>query len=128
MKTGPIFTEPHQRWYEPDHALLGSKDYFQHAWGPIYALQRRALELITRIPAGSLRHFANEDVTVGAWMLALNMGHLHDQRLCSPHCSAASVAVYDIPRSAGLSDPQAQLPVLARDPCCTDVDGSSCGA
>jgi len=128
MKTGPIFTSPDQRWYEPDHALLGSKEYFRHAWGPIYALQRRAVEAVTQIPAGSLRHFANEDVTVGAWMLALAMAHHHDPRLCSAHCSATSVAVYDIPRSAGLLDPQAQLPVLASDPCCTDADGSSCGS
>lgn len=75
MKTGEIFTDPRQRWFEPDHFILGSRSYFLHAWGPAYALSSRTVATIASLPRGALRHFANEDVTVGAWMLALDALH-----------------------------------------------------
>lgn len=34
------------------------------------------------------------DVTVGSWMLAFNVTHFDDRRLCEPACSATSIAVY----------------------------------
>ncbi|MQM06312.1 hypothetical protein Taro_039138 [Colocasia esculenta] len=37
MKKGPVFTDPKLKWYEPLSNLLG-KEYFLHAYGPIYAL------------------------------------------------------------------------------------------
>ncbi|KAK6934158.1 Glycosyl transferase, family 31 [Dillenia turbinata] len=37
MKKGPVFTDPNLKWYEPLGKLLG-KEYFLHAYGPIYAL------------------------------------------------------------------------------------------
>ncbi|KAI5420279.1 hypothetical protein KIW84_044170 [Lathyrus oleraceus] len=37
MKKGPVFTDPKLKWYEPLSHLLG-KEYFFHAYGPIYAL------------------------------------------------------------------------------------------
>ncbi|KAF8024159.1 hypothetical protein BT93_F1374 [Corymbia citriodora subsp. variegata] len=37
MKKGPVFTDPKLKWYEPLGYLLG-KEYFFHAYGPIYAL------------------------------------------------------------------------------------------
>ncbi|XP_048235484.1 probable beta-1,3-galactosyltransferase 14 isoform X2 [Ricinus communis] len=37
MKKGPVFTDPKLKWYEPLSYLLG-KEYFLHAYGPIYAL------------------------------------------------------------------------------------------
>ncbi|KAL5989630.1 hypothetical protein ACLOJK_010523 [Asimina triloba] len=37
MKKGPVFTDPKLKWYEPHSHLLG-KEYFLHAYGPIYAL------------------------------------------------------------------------------------------
>ncbi|KAK6946641.1 Glycosyl transferase, family 31 [Dillenia turbinata] len=37
MKNGPVFTDPNLKWYEPLGRLLG-KEYFLHAYGPIYAL------------------------------------------------------------------------------------------
>lgn len=33
------------------------------------------------------------DVTVGSWMLAFNVTHFDDRRLCEPACSATSIAV-----------------------------------
>ncbi|PHT43846.1 putative beta-1,3-galactosyltransferase 13 [Capsicum baccatum] len=37
MKKGPVFTDPKLKWYEPLGYMLG-KEYFLHAYGPIYAL------------------------------------------------------------------------------------------
>ncbi|XP_078170244.1 putative beta-1,3-galactosyltransferase 13 isoform X2 [Carex rostrata] len=37
MKKGPVFTDPKLKWYEPLSPLLG-REYFLHAYGPIYAL------------------------------------------------------------------------------------------
>ncbi|MFS7984335.1 putative glycosyl transferase, family 31 [Helianthus anomalus] len=37
MKKGPVFTDPKLKWHEPLGYMLG-KEYFLHAYGPIYAL------------------------------------------------------------------------------------------
>eukprot|EP01025_Chloroclados_australasicus_P023180 TRINITY_DN23582_c0_g1_i6.p2 TRINITY_DN23582_c0_g1~~TRINITY_DN23582_c0_g1_i6.p2 ORF type:complete len:147 (-),score=11.52 TRINITY_DN23582_c0_g1_i6:512-952(-) len=97
------------------------KDYFTHAWGSIYVLSNKASKLIVSVPEESLRHFSNEDVTLGSWMMALNVTHYDDRRLCSPHCSENSLAVYDIPKCAGLCDAGVELFELHQQPSCTDV-------
>ena len=53
-------TSPEWRWYEPQHAVLGGKDYFTHAWGSIYVLSGKAASTIAQLPANSMRYFANE--------------------------------------------------------------------
>lgn len=58
------------------------------------------------------------DVTVGGWMLAMNVTHLDDRRLCERECGDATLAVYDIPECAGLCDAPQKLPELHRDPKC----------
>lgn len=59
MKTGQIMTSPEWRWFEPQHAVLGSKDYFTHAWGSIYVLSGSAASSIAQMTS-KLRYFANE--------------------------------------------------------------------
>ncbi|KAF5780847.1 putative glycosyl transferase, family 31 [Helianthus annuus] len=49
----------------------------------------------------SFRMFSNEDVTVGAWMLAMNVTHENNRQLCQPECTATSIAVWDIPKCSG---------------------------
>ena len=128
MKTGPIYTEPNYRWYEPQHAVLGSTSYFTHCWGSVYVLSGRAADAISAIPPAQLRFFANEDVTVGAWMLALDMVHYDDRRLCDTGCSETSIAVYDMPQCTGLCEPAARLKELHASPAChtaaTQDDGT----
>jgi hypothetical protein len=53
-------TNPKMRWYEPQHALLGSKSYFAHTWGSAYVLSGAAADLIARLPPERLRYFSNE--------------------------------------------------------------------
>lgn len=50
----------------------------------------------------SFRMFSNEDVTIGAWMLAMNVNHEHNHALCEPDCTPSSIAVWDIPTCSGL--------------------------
>jgi len=45
--------------------------------------------------------FSNEDVTIGAWMLAMNVNHEDNRALCSPECTPSSIAVWDIPKCSG---------------------------
>lgn len=52
-------TSPEWRWYEPQHAVLGSREYFTHAWGSIYVLSGTAATAIAEMPS-RLRYFANE--------------------------------------------------------------------
>ena len=55
-------------------------------------------------------------------MLAMNVTHLDDRRLCDKVCGPATLAVYDIPRCAGLCDAPRSLPILhASSECHTPV-------
>ncbi|EFN52007.1 hypothetical protein CHLNCDRAFT_10529, partial [Chlorella variabilis] len=101
MKTGQIIKSPRYRWYEPQHAVLGGASYFTHAWGSVYVLSGRVALDLAAMRDGSLRHFANEDVTIGSWLLAFNATHYDDRRLCETNCTASSLAVYDMPVCAG---------------------------
>ncbi|PWA80190.1 ATPase, AAA-type, core [Artemisia annua] len=137
MKKGPVFTDPNLKWYEPLGYMLG-KEYFLHAYGPIYALSAdvvaslvalrndrqvtsqlgiivtmfRPLSFLKRFeiyPVILFRMFSNEDVTIGAWMLAMNVNHEDDRQLCQPECTAKSVAVWDIPKCSGLCHPEKKM-------------------
>lgn len=50
----------------------------------------------------SFRMFSNEDVTIGSWMLAMNVNHEDSKLLCQAECSASSIAVWDIPKCSGM--------------------------
>ncbi|KAM1808286.1 hypothetical protein ACFX11_031188 [Malus domestica] len=123
MKKGPVFTDPKLKWYEPLSYLLGS-EYFLHAYGPIYALSadvvaslvalRNTRQVLTHQPnfaylVDIFRMFSNEDVTIGAWMLAMNVNHENNKALCSQECTPSSIAVWDIPKCSGLCNPEAKL-------------------
>ncbi|KAL8223708.1 hypothetical protein R6Q57_019183 [Mikania cordata] len=123
MKKGPVFTDPKLKWYEPLGYMLG-KEYFLHAYGPIYALSadvvaslvalrndRRVFAhlMVYDIVSPSFRMFSNEDVTIGAWMLAMNVNHEDNRQLCQSECTATSIAVWDIPKCSGLCNPEKKM-------------------
>lgn len=108
MKKGPVFTNPKLKWYEPMSYLLGS-EYFLHAYGPIYALSAKVVSSLVVLRNDSFRMFSNEDVTIGAWMLAMNVNHENTLELCSRECTSTSIAVWDIPRCSGLCNPETRL-------------------
>ncbi|XP_010535043.1 PREDICTED: probable beta-1,3-galactosyltransferase 14 [Tarenaya hassleriana] len=108
LKKGPVFTDPKLKWYEPLSNLLW-KEYFLHAYGPIYALSADVVASLVALRNNSFRMFSNEDVTIGAWMLAMNVNHENHRTLCEPECSPTSVAVWDIPKCSGLCNPEKKM-------------------
>lgn len=118
MKKGPVFTDPKLKWYEPLSHLLG-KEYFLHAYGPIYALSAEVVASLVALRNDSFRMFSNEDVTIGAWMLAMNVNHENSKTLCEPECTPTSVAVWDIPKCSGLCNPEKKLLELHQKESCS---------
>ncbi|XP_010925702.1 probable beta-1,3-galactosyltransferase 14 isoform X1 [Elaeis guineensis] len=118
MKKGPVFTDPSLKWYEPLSYLLG-KEYFLHAYGPIYALSADVVASLVTLRNNSFRMFSNEDVTIGAWMLAMNVNHENNYELCAPDCTASSVAVWDIPKCSGLCNPEVKMLELHKREICS---------
>ncbi|XWS27324.1 hypothetical protein CRYUN_Cryun26dG0105300 [Craigia yunnanensis] len=86
--------------YESLSYLLG-KEYFLHAYGPIYALSADVVASLVTLRCNSFRMFSNEDVTIGAWILAMNVNHEDNRALCEPDCTPSFVAVWDIPKCSG---------------------------
>lgn len=43
----------------------------------------------------------NEDVTVGSWMLALDVVHEHTLDLCAAKCTKTHIAIFDLPECSG---------------------------
>ncbi|EOA30944.1 hypothetical protein CARUB_v10014091mg [Capsella rubella] len=108
LKKGPVFTDPKLKWYEPLADLLGN-EYFLHAYGPIYALSADVVTSLVALKKNNFRMFSNEDVTIGAWMLAMNVKHENLHTLCEPECSPHSIAVWDIPKCSGLCNPEKRM-------------------
>ncbi|KAG2609515.1 probable beta-1,3-galactosyltransferase 14 [Panicum virgatum] len=118
MKKGPVFTDPKLKWYEPQSFLLGS-EYFLHAYGPIYALSADVVASLVALRNNSFRMFSNEDVTIGSWMLAMNVNHENTHALCEPDCTESSIAVWDIPKCSGLCHPEVKMLELHQRKECT---------
>lgn len=118
MKKGPVFTDPKLKWYEPLSHLLGN-EYFFHAYGPIYILSADVVASLVALKNNSFRMFSNEDVTIGAWMLAMNVNHENEKALCEPDCTPTSIAVWDIPKCSGLCNPEKKLLELHNKESCT---------
>lgn len=54
--------------------------------------------------------FSNEDVTIGSWMLAMNVNHEDSKLLCQAECTPSSIAVWDIPKCSGIYILALELP------------------
>ncbi|CAL9195835.1 unnamed protein product [Musa hybrid cultivar] len=124
MKKGPVFTDPNLKWYEPLAYLLG-KEYFLHAYGPIYALSADVVSSLVALRNDSFRMFSNEDVTIGSWMLAMNVNHENIHALCEPDCTSSSIAVWDIPKCSGLCNPEVKMLELHKREICFGGSTSS---
>ncbi|XP_073156053.1 probable beta-1,3-galactosyltransferase 14 [Henckelia pumila] len=118
MKKGPVFTDPKLKWYEPLSRLLGT-EYFLHAYGPIYALSADVVSSLVALRNNSFRMFSNEDVTIGSWMLAMNVHHEDNKKLCQAECTPSSIAVWDIPKCSGLCEPEKKMLELHRKDICS---------
>ena len=63
MKHGHVHHDPANKWFEPEHVLLG-QEYHLNAYGSIYIIAGHVLDGIVVPNAGSLRRLANEGVRV----------------------------------------------------------------
>lgn len=111
MKKGPVVTNPKMKWYEKSADLIGN-EYFLHAYGPIYVLSAEVVASLAVAKNNSLRMFNNEDVTIGSWMLAMNVHHEDNRAICDPRCTPTSIAVWDIPKCSGLCNPTTKMKAL----------------
>lgn len=83
MKSGPILAQKGVRYHEPEHWKLGGEGnkYFRHATGQLYAISRD-LAVYIAINQHMLHRYANEDVSLGSWLIGLDVSHIDDKRLC----------------------------------------------
>lgn len=93
MKSGPVLSRKGVRYHEPEYWKFGDK-YFRHATGQIYAISK---DLATYISTNQhvLHKYTNEDVSLGAWFIGLDVQHIDDRRLCCgtpPDCERKAQA------------------------------------
>ncbi|KAJ4752892.1 Hexosyltransferase [Rhynchospora pubera] len=83
MKSGPVLSNKNVKYHEPEYWKFGEdgNKYFRHASGQIYAISR---DLATYISINQLilHKYANEDVSLGAWFIGLEVEHIDERNMC----------------------------------------------
>ncbi|KAK4426764.1 Beta-1,3-galactosyltransferase 7 [Sesamum alatum] len=90
MKSGPVLYQMNVKYHEPEYWKFGEEGnkYFRHATGQIYAISKDLAKYIS-INQHILHKYANEDVTLGAWFIGLEVSHIDDRNMCCgtpPEC------------------------------------------
>ncbi|PAN46345.1 hypothetical protein GQ55_9G174100 [Panicum hallii var. hallii] len=83
MKSGPVLAQKGVRYHEPEYWKFGEwgNKYFRHATGQLYAISKDLASYIA-LNQHVLHKYANEDVSLGAWFIGLDVEHVDDRRLC----------------------------------------------
>ncbi|KAI3761114.1 hypothetical protein L1987_51522 [Smallanthus sonchifolius] len=83
MKSGPVLSQKGVRYHEPEYWKFGEEGnkYFRHATGQIYAISKDLASYIS-INSGILHRYANEDVSLGSWLIGLDVQHIDDRSMC----------------------------------------------
>ncbi|KAJ1286475.1 hypothetical protein BS78_03G354800 [Paspalum vaginatum] len=83
MKSGPVLSQKGAKYHEPEYWKFGDEGnkYFRHATGQIYAISKDLAAYIS-INQPILHRFANEDVSLGAWLIGLEVEHVDDRSMC----------------------------------------------
>ncbi|KAB2029669.1 hypothetical protein ERO13_D05G173700v2 [Gossypium hirsutum] len=83
MKSGPVLARKGVKYHEPEYWKFGEvgNKYFRHATGQLYAISKDLATYIF-INQNVLHKYANEDVSLGAWFIGLDVEHVDDRRLC----------------------------------------------
>ncbi|KAJ0086868.1 hypothetical protein Patl1_06968 [Pistacia atlantica] len=83
MKSGPVLSQEGVKYHEPEYWKFGEEGnkYFRHATGQIYAISKDLAAYIS-INSPILHRYANEDVSLGAWFLGLEVEHVDDRSMC----------------------------------------------
>lgn len=104
MKSGEVIQEESSNWYEPEHWRFGEPvdqdmQYPRHANGEFYAFSRQIARYLVRNRA-VMHHYANEDTTVGTWMLGLQVQYQDEGHFC---CNPKSCLKGEMQRSLCLA-------------------------
>ncbi|XP_010910268.1 probable beta-1,3-galactosyltransferase 8 [Elaeis guineensis] len=83
MKSGPVLSQKGVKYHEPEFWKFGEEKnkYFRHATGQIYAISKDLAAYIS-INAPILHRYANEDVSLGSWLIGLEVEHIDDRMMC----------------------------------------------
>ncbi|CAH9122493.1 unnamed protein product [Cuscuta epithymum] len=83
MKSGPVLSRKGVKYHEPEFWKFGEEGnkYFRHATGQIYAISKDLAAYIS-INSGILHRYANEDVSLGAWLIGLEVEHVDERSMC----------------------------------------------
>ncbi|XP_068488660.1 beta-1,3-galactosyltransferase 7-like isoform X2 [Phaseolus vulgaris] len=83
MKSGPVLSRKDVKYHEPEFWKFGEEGnkYFRHATGQIYAISKDLATYIS-INQPILHKYANEDVSLGAWFIGLEVEHIDDRSMC----------------------------------------------
>ncbi|XP_055821644.1 hydroxyproline O-galactosyltransferase HPGT1-like [Solanum dulcamara] len=91
MKSGEVFAQPEQKWYEPEWWKFGDgKSYFRHASGEIFAISKALAQFIS-INRSILRTYAHDDVSAGSWFIGLDVKHVDEGKFCCSSWSSGFV-------------------------------------
>ncbi|RWR92850.1 beta-1,3-galactosyltransferase 7 [Cinnamomum micranthum f. kanehirae] len=71
------------KYHEPEYWKFGEEGnkYFRHATGQIYAISKDLATYIS-INQPILHKYANEDVSLGAWFIGLEVEHIDERSMC----------------------------------------------
>ncbi|GJM98634.1 hypothetical protein PR202_ga15663 [Eleusine coracana subsp. coracana] len=115
MKSGPVLSDKNAKYHEPEFWKFGEdgNKYFRHATGQIYAISKDLATYIS-INQPILHKYANEDVSLGAWFIGLDVEHIDDRDMCcgTPPALSPGERLHEI--DAVLHDPDVvvvELPV-----------------
>ncbi|CAM8937258.1 unnamed protein product [Rhodiola kirilowii] len=83
MKSGPVLSRKGVRYHEPEYWKFGEEGnkYFRHATGQLYAISNDIANYISQ-NQHVLHKYVNEDVSLGAWLIGLDVEHIDERRLC----------------------------------------------
>ncbi|XLU93253.1 hypothetical protein S245_007605 [Arachis hypogaea] len=83
MKSGPVLYQKGIKYHEAEHWKFGEEGnkYFRHATGQIYAISKDLATYIS-INWPILHRYANEDVSLGSWLLGLEVEHIDERSMC----------------------------------------------
>ncbi|KAF8025129.1 hypothetical protein BT93_F2086 [Corymbia citriodora subsp. variegata] len=96
MKSGPVLSLKGDKYHEPEYWKFGEEGnkYFRHATGQLYAVSKDLASYISTNSA-ILHRYANEDVSVGAWFIGLEVEHVDERSMCCgtpPDCAMKAEA------------------------------------
>ncbi|KAK4768518.1 hypothetical protein SAY87_003659 [Trapa incisa] len=96
MKSGPVLYQKGVKYHEPEHWKFGEEgnNYFRHASGQLYAISKDLAAFIS-INSPILHQYANEDVSLGAWFIGLEVEHIDQHSMCCgtlPDCKLKAEA------------------------------------